>query len=74
MNNDRRRHRHEPHRSRHSGRLGLLAALFVARDSANFGLVQAAVGLLLVVVVVAAVVALRLDASGDGSAGARSPS
>ena len=38
---------------------GVLAALFVARDSANFGLVQAAVGLLLVVVVVAAVVALR---------------
>jgi hypothetical protein len=38
---------------------GVLAALFVARDSANFGLVQAAVGLLLVVAVVAVVVALR---------------
>lgn len=38
---------------------GLLAALFVARDSANFGLVQAAVGILLVVVVVALFVALR---------------
>jgi uncharacterized MnhB-related membrane protein len=38
---------------------GLLAALLVARDSANFGLVQAAVGLLLVVAVVAVAVALR---------------
>jgi hypothetical protein len=38
---------------------GLLAALFVAQDSANFGLVQAAVGLLLVVAVVAVAVALR---------------
>jgi hypothetical protein len=38
---------------------GLVAALFVARESANFGLVQAAVGLLLVVAVVAVVVALR---------------
>ena len=38
---------------------GLLAALFVARDAANFGFVQAAVGLLLVVAVIAAVVALR---------------
>jgi hypothetical protein len=38
---------------------GLLAALFVARDSANFVLVQAAVGLLLVVVAIALVVALR---------------
>jgi hypothetical protein len=38
---------------------GVLAALFVARDAANFGLVQAAIGLLLVVAVVAVVVALR---------------
>ena len=38
---------------------GLLAALFVARDAASFGLVQAAVGLLLVVAVVALFVALR---------------
>lgn len=37
---------------------GSLAALFVARDSANFGLVQAAVGLLLIVAVIAVVVAL----------------
>ena len=36
-----------------------IAGLFVARDAANFGLVQAAVGLLLVVAVIAAVVALR---------------
>jgi hypothetical protein len=38
---------------------GLLAALLVARDAANFGLVQAAIGLLLVVAVIAAVVAIR---------------
>ena len=38
---------------------GALAALFVARDSANFGLVQAAIGLLLVVAAIAVVVFLR---------------
>jgi hypothetical protein len=38
---------------------GVVAALFVARDAANFGLVQAAVALLLVVAVIAVVVALR---------------
>lgn len=38
---------------------GVLAALLVARESANFGLVQAAVALLLVVAVVAVLVALR---------------
>jgi hypothetical protein len=38
---------------------GVVAALFVAQDSANFGLVQAAVGLLLVVAAVAVFVALK---------------
>ena len=38
---------------------GVLAALLVAQESANFGLVQAAIALLLVVAVVAVLVALR---------------
>ena len=38
---------------------GVVAALFVARDAANFTLIQGAVGLLLVVAVVVLVVALR---------------
>ena len=38
---------------------GLVAAVFVARDAANFGLVQAAIGLLLVVAVIAVAVVLR---------------
>ena len=38
---------------------GVVAAAFVARDAANFGLVQAAIGLLLVVAVIALAVALR---------------
>jgi hypothetical protein len=38
---------------------GLLAALFIARDAANFGLAQVAIGLLLVVALIALFVALR---------------
>ncbi len=38
---------------------GVLAAVLVARESANFGLVQAAIALVLVVAVAALFVALR---------------